>query len=124
MRAAMKKADLVFLGAAMACLAGAMPAHAAPEAPGIMGVIKDGSGKVLEGVAVSARSSSQTMTTSVYTDARGVYVFPHLAAGTYKLWAQAVGFATGRADVTLDGAHTASDNLTLRPLADFGPQLT
>jgi streptogramin lyase len=97
---------------------------AAPQAPGIMGTIKDRSGKALGGVTVSARSAAQTFATSVYTDERGVYVFPNLSAGSYKIWAQAVGFTTERADLTLDGSHTVKRDLTLKPLADFGPQLT
>jgi streptogramin lyase len=97
---------------------------ATPQAPGIMGTIKDQSGKVLSGVTVSAQSIAQTMTTSVYTDDHGMYVFPHLVAGTYKVWAQAVGFTTERATLTLDGFHTVNRVLTMKPLADFGPQLT
>jgi streptogramin lyase len=117
----MRKTNLAV--AAMALSLVATSAQAA-TVPGIMGVIKDTAGKPLAGVTVSARASSQTMTISVYTDPRGVYLFPHLAAGQYKMWAQAVGFATEKADVTLDGARTAHDDLTLKPLADFGPQLS
>ena len=73
---------------------------------------------------MSARSTDRTFTTSVYSDERGVYVFPHLEAGTYKVWAQAVGFVTGKADLQLDGSRTVNRALTLKPLADFGPQLT
>lgn len=97
---------------------------AAPGSPAIIGVIKDQAGKPLAGVTVSARSVDQTMTTSVYTDARGVYVFPPLTAGKYKLWAQTVGFTTEKAEVSEVGARTAKRDLVLKPLADFGPQLT
>ena len=53
-----------------------------------------------------------------------MYVFPHLEAGTYKVWAQATGFMTEKADLKLDGAHTVNRVLSMKPLADFGPQLT
>jgi streptogramin lyase len=97
---------------------------AVAAAPGIVGTIKDKAGKPLNGVTVSARSSERTFTTSVFTDERGVYVFPHLEAGAYKLWAQATGFITEKADLKLDGSRSVNRALTLKPLADFGPQLT
>jgi streptogramin lyase len=127
----MKKSLLAILGSGVvACaLAGATaPSGAAPatasEVPAVMGTIRDHAGKALEGVTVSARSSAQTFTTSVYTDEHGVYVFPHLDAGSYQLWAQAVGFVTEKADIAVDGARTSRHNLTLKPLADYGQQLT
>jgi Carboxypeptidase regulatory-like domain len=92
--------------------------------PGLTGVIRDSHGKPLNGVAVSARSSERTFTTSVYTDERGEYVFPQLTAGKYQLWAQAVTFTTERAELTLDGQHTINRNLTLKPLTNYESQLT
>lgn len=92
--------------------------------PGVMGVIRDTHGKPLNGVAVSARSSERTFTTSVYTDERGEYVFPQLPAGTYQLWAQAVQFSTERAQLTLNGLHTAKRDFTVKPLVDYEAQLT
>jgi streptogramin lyase len=92
--------------------------------PGLVGVIRDAHGKPMSGVAVSARSSRQTFTTSVYTDERGEYVFPPLQAGDYKLWAQAATFMTERGRVALEGAHTLRRNLTLRPLVNYEAQLT
>jgi streptogramin lyase len=118
----------VLLSASVACLVAVANVQAqgsaASLAPAIIGTIKDKAGKPLNGVTVSARSSDQTFTTSVYSDERGVYVFPQLAAGKYKLWAQAVGFNTEKADLTLDGSHTVNRGLTLKPLVDFGLQLT
>ena len=109
---------------AVAAVNGQGVAPGAVGAPGIMGAINDKAGKPLAGITVSARATDQSMTTSVYTDAKGVYVFPHLVAGSYKLWAQAVGFTTTKADVVLDGTRTTASNLTMLPLADFGMQLT
>jgi streptogramin lyase len=125
----MKKSHLsLFFGLSLAWVAAVVPVRAqdrsAVEAPGIMGAVMSKAGKALAGVTVSARATDQTMTTSVYTDEKGAYVFPHLTAGTYKVWAQSVGFTTLKADLKLDGSHTASRNLTLQPLADFGQQLT
>jgi streptogramin lyase len=98
---------------------------AAAEQSSLIGIIHGADGKPIEGVAVSARSTEQTFNTTVYSDARGEYVFPAgLASGTYKVWAQAVGFITDRADVKLDGSRTASRDFSLKPLADFEAQLT
>jgi streptogramin lyase len=97
---------------------------AARVAPAIMGTIKDQAGQPLGGVTVSARSSDRTFSTSVFTDERGVYVFPRLAAGNYNLWAQAVGYTTEKAELPVKDAGTAQRDLAMKPLADFGPQLT
>jgi virginiamycin B lyase len=98
--------------------------QSAASAPVVMGTVRDSAGKPLNGAAVSARASDQTLTTSVYTDDRGVYVFPRLVAGKYRLWAQAVGFTTQKTELALDGSHTVVRDLTLNPLADFEAQLT
>ena len=124
----MSKSLTTVLALSLACLAAVAAVraqdHPGADAPGIMGAIKNKSGRPLAGVAVSARAADQSMTTSVYTDEKGVYVFPHLAAGTYRVWAQSVGYVTLKAELTLDGTRTASRNLTLQPLADIGQQLT
>ena len=105
------------------------PAAAAPVAqkitqPGMVGYVKDTEGKAMAGVAVSARSSESTFTTSVYTDEKGKYVFPCLTAGKFQVWAQAVKFTTQRDEVVLDGLTTAELNLTLKPLKNYEQQLT
>lgn len=103
--------------------AGTPPAPSV-EAPSLTGAVRDSHGRALGGVAVSVRSTERTYTTSVYTDERGRYIVPHLPAGRYNLWAQAVTFATTRATLTLDGLHTSAWNPSLQPLGDFESQLT
>ena len=93
-------------------------------APGLMGAIRGDDGKAMNGVAVTAQASDQTFKTIVYTDDQGEYVFPHLVSGDYKVWAQAVGFVTDRAELKLDGTHTASHAFTLKPLVNFEHELT
>ena len=58
-------------------------------------------GSLMEGVAVSARAVGKSITTSVFTDPHGEYVFPPLEGGQYEIWAQAVGYETARARVTV-----------------------
>ena len=90
----------------------------------LSGTVKSSDGKPLEGVGVSARGVSETFTTTVYTDGSGRYSFPAMSSGQYKVWAQAVGFETAKADAGLsDGAKKQVD-LTLANLADFHKQLS
>jgi len=88
----------------------------------LTGTIASASGDKMEGVVVSARAAGQSVTISVYTDALGDYVFPRMPAGNYKLWAQAVGFEAGRADVGLAGS-VQRRNFTLATKKDFESQL-
>ena len=90
----------------------------------LSGTVKSSDGKPLDGVGVSARGMSETFTTTVYTDGSGRYSFPAMSSGQYKVWAQAVGFETARADAGLtDGAKKQVD-LTLANLSDFHKQLS
>jgi streptogramin lyase len=87
----------------------------------LSGTIISGSGDKLGGVSVSAKQEGSTITTTVFTDPTGSYVFPPLATGKYRVWAQAVTFGTEKGAVDL-GANKQQD-FTLKPLADFERQL-
>ena len=76
----------------------------------------------MDGAVVSIRAVDQTFTTSVFTDEHGEYVTPPVTPRRYRVWAQAVGFATERAELLVSGA--SSQSFTLKPLEDFTPQLT
>ena len=80
----------------------------------LTGTIKAANSQGLEGVPVSVRMPGQTFTTTVYTDASGEFYFPALPSGKYKMWAQAVGFQNGIADLALTGNVTRKD-FTLGP---------
>jgi streptogramin lyase/mono/diheme cytochrome c family protein len=82
----------------------------------LSGAITSASGEKLGGVTVSARLDGSTITTSVYTDESGNYYFPPLAAGKYKVWAQALGFETTKSEVDLSAAK--KQNLTLTAMTD------
>ena len=60
-------------------------------------------GQKTEGIVVSAQMGNSPIITSVSTDDRGEYFFPKLAEGSYRVWAQAGGYAAGRATVQLSG---------------------
>jgi streptogramin lyase/mono/diheme cytochrome c family protein len=82
----------------------------------LSGAITSASGEKLGGVTVSAKLEGSTITTSVYTDESGNYYFPPLAAGKYKVWAQALGFETTKSEVDLSAAK--KQNLTLTAMTD------
>jgi streptogramin lyase len=88
--------------------------HAADQV--LSGAITAPSGQKLEGVTVSAKPEDSTITTSVYTDNAGVYVFPPLPAGKYRVWAQALGFEASKGAVDLSTARR--QNFTLQEIKD------
>lgn len=82
----------------------------------LIGAIASQSGQKLEGVTVSAKLEGSTITTSVYTDTAGAYVFPPLPGGKYRVWAQALGFETNTSAVELAAAQRR--NFTLQEITD------
>ncbi|OFV97471.1 MAG: hypothetical protein A3F68_07570 [Acidobacteria bacterium RIFCSPLOWO2_12_FULL_54_10] len=106
-------------------IVGAPYAPAAEDQGSVLrGSIRAGSEQNLEGFTVSAKADGSVITTTVYTDAKGQYVFPTLPAGKYRVWAQAVGFAPTEAQLSLDGMKAARQDLTLNSIDDFSHQLT
>src|SRR5882757_6393744 len=85
------------------------------------GSIKSSAGEAMGGVMVSAKPQGGTITTTVLTDEAGRYYFPPLATGKYRVWAQALSFATAKGEIEL-GAVKQQD-FTLRPMEDFFRQL-
>ena len=70
-------------------------AKAADNGVLLTGAVTSASGEKMTGVTVSAKAEGSTITTSVYTDGDGVFYFPRLAEGQYKVWAQAKGYDGG-----------------------------
>jgi len=77
---------------AMLLLIGALvaPAWAQEQRGSIEGVVKDASGAVLPGATVDATANGRVSSTT--TDAVGVYRFPSLAPGNYRVSANLQGF--------------------------------
>src|ERR1700692_907901 len=99
-------------------LAGLLLATAAQAENGIAltGKVTSAQETVMEGVLVSARLDSSTITTTVVTNAQGVYSFPadKLAPGHYSIATRAVGYRLDgpkAADVTAGAATTADITL-------------
>lgn len=114
--------------AAVALLAGTRgwEAVGAPsiEPPSLMGTIKDAGGRPMAGVAITAQAADKLFKTTVFTDEHGDYVFPTLLAGHYRVWAQAVGFTTARAESPLAPDRTVREDFTLPPLAQYDQMLS
>ena len=87
----------------------------------LSGSVKSASGEAVGGVMVSAKPQGGTITTTVLTDETGRYYFPPLAAGKYRLWAQALSFERDNGDIDLGAAK--QHDFTLAPMADFFKQL-
>ena len=113
----------VLAGPGAAVVPAANPAEETAAA-GLLGTVHGPQGEPLGGVAVYAKGVDRTITTTVFTDARGEYVFPALEPGPYRLWAQAVGFEASRAAATLRAAERTVHAFALRAIADVAPQLS
>ena len=85
------------------------------------GSIKSSAGQAMGGVMVSAKPEGGTITTTVLTDEAGRYYFPPLAAGKYRVWAQALSFATEKGEIDL--SVTKKHDFMLRPMENFFQQL-
>ncbi len=93
----------------------AMPAAAQEQSGSITGVVKDGSGAVLPGATVEARSPSSIGVRSTTTDEQGAYRFPALAPGTYEISANLQGFVAAKvADAVVSLGKQLSIDLTLK----------
>ena len=97
----------------------AAPAFAADAI--LSGAITSPAGDKMGGVTVSAKAEGATITTTVFTDADGRYYFPPMAAGKYRVWAQALSFETAKGEVDL--AASKAENFSLKPMADYFRQL-
>jgi streptogramin lyase len=97
--------------------------HAAPNGVLLTGTVSSDSGEKMGGVVVSAQPEGKLIITSVYTDDQGRYYFPAMDGGVYSVWAQAVGYETGKSGVDLRGAVRRQD-FTLKATKDFFKQLS
>ncbi len=82
----------------------------------LTGYVRSMEGVAMPGVLVSAKAPGSTITTSVYTDNSGAYSFSPLPEGKYRMWAQAIGYQTARADFDL--AAGKWHNFRLAPNTD------
>lgn len=79
----------------------------------IQGVITDSSGAVMPAAQVTLLSLDKAVTRIATSDGSGVYRFPSLAPGNYRLTATAQGFSKGETTVVLSTNETRDVSLTL-----------
>ena len=85
MRRTLTALAVAALAWAVAVVPVANPIAAETPAAGLHGTVHGLDGGPLGGVAVYAKGVDRTITTTVFTDAEGEYVFPALEPGPYRL---------------------------------------
>ncbi len=112
------------LGAAALSLPAAASAQHGVALTGKVGSAQE---PVMEGVLVSARRDGSNVTTTVVSNAQGVYSFPasRLAPGHYTLSIRAVGYTLqGASAVDVAADHATAADLTLGQTTALANQLT
>ncbi len=90
-------------------------ARAQSPAAEVSGTVRDSSGSVIPGVALSARDLDAGVTYSSQTDNEGRYAFLRLPQGRYQISAASSGFASSDASVVpVSGGQRLSLDLTLQ----------
>src|SRR5436190_9950929 len=114
-----KKVFAAVLMAVMVVLA-SMEAQQPPAAVGALtGTVRSAKEGLMEGVLVSARRNGSPITTTVVTNAQGVYAFPkdRLEAGRYDVSIRAVGYVLNgpapKASVNVTAGSATPLNLNL-----------
>src|SRR5215831_11972436 len=86
----------------------------AQEAGQIVGVVRDGTGGAVAGVAVKATESGTGFVTSVLTGSEGQFVLPSLRPTTYALTAEVTGFRRfSQTGVELQANQSITINISL-----------
>lgn len=111
-RAAAKRITVLFTALVLA-LCAPLPAMADVL---LHGSVSSAAGEKMGGVTISAKELGKTITTTVFTDETGAYVFPALPDGQYRVWAQAIGFATAKIEIAL--GTVKQHDFSLAPIKD------
>src|SRR5262245_29088644 len=121
----MRTAPAVSLAILLTVMAAVATPDQAKAADAVLsGSITSAAGEKLGGITVSAKPVGGTITTTVFTDARGDYYFSPLPAGKYRVWAQAVSFATAKAEVDLSAARKQDFVLACNVMLNALPEET
>ena len=75
-------------------LAAAVQAAAQPLTSRVEGTVRDATGAVLPGASVTMTQVDTQVTQETTTDGRGLYLFPRVTAGSYRVEASLAGFTT------------------------------
>jgi Carboxypeptidase regulatory-like domain len=109
----MRRRSFRGLAIAFVCLLGAARVDAQTSGS-INGTVTDSTGAVLPGVTVTATSPVQMGAQTSVTNAQGIYRFPSLTPGTYKVTYEMTGFTTVvREGIVVNLGFTATVNIQL-----------
>src|ERR1700761_8282399 len=117
---------LTFAILAINALIDAAPARAAANDVALTGHVSSAAEGPMEGVVVSAKQSSGTVTVSVVSDHDGRYSFPatRLAPGHYFIDIRADGYELDGKGVTdVAAGKTTTDDLSLRKAGNLAAQI-
>lgn len=100
---------------AFVCLAfTAPPLLAQSNVSSLTGMVSDSTGAVVAGVAITATNQNTAIATRTRTNAEGVYVFPSLVSGPYRVEFEAPGFKKNQLQsLVLETAQRARLDVTL-----------
>jgi len=108
----MRKQSLVF--AICFVLLAAMPAFAQRSTANIRGTVTDSSGAVIPGATVALKGEDTGLSRTATTNAAGVYSFPDIPSGRYRIDASLQGFKAGSVtDIVLSVADDREVNFQL-----------
>ncbi|MBX7221248.1 MAG: carboxypeptidase regulatory-like domain-containing protein [Blastocatellia bacterium] len=101
---------------ALLCLTGSAFAQAQATTAVIQGEVTDGTGAIVPGAKISAKSVETGLERNVTSNEDGIYRIPLLPVGTYKVTAEANGFSTLVVEnINLTVGQTFTQNLSLKP---------
>lgn len=81
----------------------------------VSGTVRDQSGAVIPGAAVALFNSATNVTSQNKTNDAGVYIFPGLQPGTYRLSAESAGMQKYEAEVLVQVGQRASIDPVMQP---------
>ncbi len=92
----------------------AVPAHAQKITATIRGLVTDPSGAVVSGAKVTLKGEDTGFTRETTTNAEGLYLFPELVVGNYRVEVESAGFkAAARSKINLSVAETRTVDFQL-----------
>lgn len=110
----MSKLSSKFLCSVIVCSIFAFGMHAQTGAGRIRGSIKDPTNAVIPGAQVTAVQIETGLEYKSQANAAGLYVFPSLQPGRYRLTAASAGMQNWRGEVALPTGETAVVDITLK----------
>jgi len=99
----------------LAMALGAVPAWPQSSNGSLRGTVQDETKAVIPGVTIVLTNTATGVETRTITNEAGVYIYPAIAAGSYRLTAEHPGMAKFEAQLTIQAQKTDTVDITLRP---------